>query len=131
MYEMKPEFFTNIEFIDREHKKLFDLAEQVYQLKKSWSVDKFDDIRHVLRELFDYTSQHFQDEERYMEEIGYKRLFTQKIQHKEFVDRLEQFWHEHLEDDEELQADMIQQILDFLSHWLIEHILHQDMLINK
>ncbi len=131
MYVMKPEFFTGIEFIDTEHKKLFDLANKVYELKRVWSVDKFDQIKAVLQELFDYTETHFKDEEAYMESIGYKRLFTQKIQHKEFIDKLHEIWETHLEDTEELQEEIIQNILEFLTHWLIEHILHQDKLIAR
>ena len=33
MYEFKEEFLTGIEMIDREHKRLFEIAENLYQLK--------------------------------------------------------------------------------------------------
>jgi len=34
MYEMKPEYFTGIDFIDKEHARLFAIADEAYQLLK-------------------------------------------------------------------------------------------------
>ena len=32
MYEMKPEYYTGIDFIDQEHTKLFELAQETHDL---------------------------------------------------------------------------------------------------
>lgn len=34
MYEMKPEYYTGIAQIDEEHKKLFEIADEAYELYK-------------------------------------------------------------------------------------------------
>jgi len=43
MYEMKPEYFTGIDFIDKEHARLFAIADEAYQLLKNEFIpDKYD-----------------------------------------------------------------------------------------
>jgi hemerythrin len=128
MYEMKANFYTGIEMIDSEHKRLFDIADSAYQLlQNDFIADKYDDAIALLQELIDYTKTHFADEEKYMEEIGYRRILSQKVMHREFIDKLDSI------DMNDVDADpvhTINEILKFLNEWLIEHILKMDMLIG-
>lgn len=88
MYEMKPEYYIGIEMIDEEHKQLFKYADEAYELlNDEFTPDKYDKIEAILIKLRDYTEKHFTDEENYMESINYKKLFTQKIQHQEFISK--------------------------------------------
>ncbi|PRR82617.1 bacteriohemerythrin [Clostridium vincentii] len=129
MYEMKDEYKTGIKIIDEQHKKLFELAESTYQLlKNDFTVDKYDKIVHLVDELRDYTEFHFKTEEEYMESIGYKRMFTQKIEHMAFVKELKDV---DLTKIDQNQDEAIMKILQFLNDWLVEHILEKDMLIGK
>lgn len=131
MYEMKPEYFTGIEMIDQEHRQLFAYADEVYQLlQEEFQPDKYDNISAVLEKLRNYTKQHFADEEAYMESIQYKRLFTQKIQHQQFIEKLDEMDMKHLGESEDQDAE-IRNILDFLTDWLVNHILYVDGLIGK
>ena len=92
MYEMKPEYYIGIDMIDEEHKQLFKYADEAYELlHDEFTPDKYDKIDAILKNLHDYTVKHFTDEEQYMESINYKKLFTQKIQHQEFIHKLEEF----------------------------------------
>ena len=64
MYEMKPEYYTGVDFVDKEHEKLFDLANEAYDLLfDSFLQDKTDRIIHLISELIDYTRTHFSHEE--------------------------------------------------------------------
>lgn len=131
MYEMKPEYFTGIELIDEEHKQLFEYANEAYELlQMEFTPDKYDHISDILQKLREYTKKHFADEEAYMESIQYKRLFTQKVQHQEFIAKLEEFNLEHL-GEEGKQEEQIMDILNFLTDWLVNHILYVDGLIGK
>jgi hemerythrin len=125
---MKANFYTGIEMIDSEHKRLFDIAESAYQLlQNDFIADKYDDVITLLQELIDYTKTHFADEEKYMEETGYRRILSQKVMHREFIDKLDSI------DMNEVDADpvhTINEILKFLNDWLVEHILKMDMLIG-
>ena len=60
MYEMKPEYYTGIDAIDREHTRLFELAEETYQLlNDDFLQDKTDNLIHLISELINYTRTHF------------------------------------------------------------------------
>ena len=126
MYEMKPEYYIGIDMIDEEHKQLFEYADEAYELlHDEYTPDKYDRIDIILEKLRDYTVKHFADEEQYMESINYKKLFTQKIQHHEFIQKLDEFM-EHHNDDAEDQDEQIMEILKYLTEWLVNHILYVD-----
>ena len=127
MYEMKDEYLTGIEFIDNEHRRLFEIAEETYQLKNEEFIpDKYDQIRNLLNELKDYTAMHFSHEEEYMQSIGYKKLFTQKMQHEAFINWLEEHELESIDEEYEDQDVVIDNILKYLTDWLVSHILDTD-----
>lgn len=131
MYEMKAEYYTGIELIDEEHKQLFAYANEAYELlQDQFIADKYDRIMDILQELRDYTKKHFADEEAYMESINYKRIFTQKVQHQSFIDKLDGIDLESI-DAGENQDGAIADLLEFLTDWLIHHILEVDTLIGK
>lgn len=129
MYEMKDEYLTGIERIDTEHRKLFEIAEQTYQLLQEELIpDKYDHIQALLVELREYTKMHFKHEEEYMVSIQYKKLFTQKTQHEAFVRKLEEIDIDGL--DENQQA-VIEDLLKFLTDWLVSHIMEVDKQIAQ
>lgn len=129
MYEMKKEFYTGIESIDTEHAKLFEIADATYMLlKDDFAYDKYDKIIQLIEELKEYAAFHFKNEEDYMERINHKRLFSQKIEHQAFIDKLNGL--DLMKIDEE-QDQYIEEILEFLNDWLVHHILEKDMLIGK
>jgi hemerythrin len=129
MYEMKEEYYTGIAQIDNEHKRLFELAEEAYQLlHDEYRHDKYDELVAILQELEDYTKTHFQHEEEYMASIDYPAIFIQKAQHKAFIEKLESIDYEEMDDNQE---QSIADILDFLTDWLVNHILKMDKLIAE
>ncbi len=129
MFEMKPEYFTGIELIDTEHAKLFEIANNLYELMKNdYIPDKYDNICAAINELKDYTEYHFTDEEAYMDSIGYKMKFSQKVEHDAFLQKIKEMELTDLDEDQKL---IIFDMLNFLNDWLIHHILEKDMLIGK
>lgn len=129
MYEMKKEFFTGIEGIDNEHSKLFEIADATYMLlKDEFAYDKYDRIIALIEELKDYAEFHFKNEEEYMEKINHKRLFSQKMEHNAFIEKIKGL---DLTSIDEQQDAYIEEILEFLNDWLVHHILEKDMLIGK
>lgn len=131
MYEMKKEYFTGIPMIDEEHAQLFAYANQIYELlQDEFVADKYDNIRDLLGKLEDYAKHHFADEEAYMESIQYKKIFTQKVQHQAFVDELDKYDLDVI-DQAENQQEVISNLLTFVTDWLVEHILNLDTQIGK
>lgn len=127
MYEMKDEYRVGITMIDEEHTHLFELVEEAYQLlKKEFVYDKYDQLMSILQELRDYTKKHFSDEEEYMESIDYPALFIQKAQHKFFIQKLDEIDDMNLDEN---QDEIIEELLVFLTDWLVNHIMKMDKLI--
>ena len=128
MYEFKEEYVTGIESVDAEHKRLFEIADEAYQLtKEEFLVDKYDQVRHILGELKDYALQHFEHEEAYMASINYKHMFIQKVQHDQFREKINDMNLEHLDENTDT---MLAEIWEYLTNWLINHILEHDKQIG-
>jgi hemerythrin len=129
MYEMKPEYFTGIDFIDQEHARLFEIANEAYELLMNQFIpDKYDYILKVIDDLRDYTQIHFKHEEEYMESKGYKRLLSQRVAHNDFTQKMNDI---DMDNMDEHQKDTLLELLDFLNTWLVEHILKKDKLIAE
>ena len=128
MFQMEKKYKIGVPQIDEEHEKLFEIGERAYQLLKDpYVIDKYDKIVEVIEELKAYTVYHFKDEENYMKSINYKRLFTQKIDHADFIRKINDV---NLDKIDENQDEAIMEILTFLNDWLISHILDKDLLIT-
>ena len=121
-YELTPEYLTEIDMIDTEHRKLFDLANQCYELvMDNEAVDRYDRIVALLDELRDY-------EEEYMERVQYERRFSERYQHLRFIQKMNEV---DLDSVDENQQEYLLGILDFLTHWLYGHIKGMDCRIPK
>lgn len=129
MYEFKEEYKTGIDFIDEQHKVLFEIADKTYTLlKNDFVVDKYDKIIALIEELQNYTAFHFKAEEAYMESINYKRMFTQKIEHEAFIKRINDVDFSKIDENQE---EYIISILQLLNDWLSGHIFENDKLIGQ
>jgi hemerythrin len=129
MYEMKPEYYTGIDFIDKEHARLFAIADEAYELlKDQFIVDKYDYIMELINELKEYTRYHFKHEEEYMNSIGYKRILSQKVAHDDFIEKIYEYDSERVDKN---PKETLLELLDFLVTWLVEHISKADKLIGK
>lgn len=132
MYEMKPEYYTGIEAIDKEHERLFELAQETHELlNDNLLLDKTENLNYLISELINYTKIHFSHEETYLEQIRYGQIEVHKKQHREFENKLMAFDLDSAEDNFELQNETVQNLLSFLVNWLISHILKVDMLYVK
>ena len=128
MFEMKPEYYIGIKMIDEQHKHLFEIGNRIYDLLENYLLaDKYDKIVAVIQELSDYTKYHFKTEEDYMMEIKYPKYFSQKVEHDDFIQKIEEI---DLTDIDKDQDKHIRDILTFVFHWVLEHILKKDKLIK-
>ncbi len=128
MITWKGDYCIGIEKIDTQHKKLFEIANGIYKLlKNELYIDKYDRIVSLLDELKDYTIYHFKTEEEYMQGIGYKKLLSHKVQHDDFIEKINNVDYRKI--DENQQAYLLE-LLDFVADWIVHHILENDKLIT-
>lgn len=132
MYEMKPEYYTGIGFIDKEHARLFELAQETHDLLyDSILQDKSDRIVELVSELIDYTRTHFAHEEEFQKSVNYPQFEAHAAQHRKFEDSLSEIDIDALENDLEEQNEAVEKLLEFLVNWLINHIQKVDKLFAQ
>ena len=125
-------YYTGIELVDREHRKLFEIIGEVNALIHNDLLhDKDDEIVRLLDELREYTKFHFEDEEAYMQKINSPMLEAQKRAHQAFVDKLMSIDLDKLEEIDDNQQEYLHELIEFLGGWLINHILKMDTQIAK
>ncbi|MDR3588166.1 MAG: hemerythrin family protein [Negativicutes bacterium] len=128
MVTWKDEYGIGVPEIDEQHKELFEIVNRIQALiSDQLIVDKYDGLVAIIDELKEYTVCHFQAEEAYMMEIGHKKLFTQKVSHQDFVEKMESIDYAQLDND---QNKYLNEILFFVCDWLLTHILKEDKLIT-
>lgn len=129
MLVWKAEYSIGVDIIDIQHKHLFEIIESAFKLlKNDFSDDKYNGIVTIIQDLQQYAKYHFITEEEYMIKIQYNGYFNQKVEHDEFIRRIE------IIDFKQMQRDpqkYIEGILSFVLNWLIDHILLKDRQINQ
>lgn len=127
MLKWKDEYIVGVQVIDEQHEKLFEIAERAYKLlKNEFITDKYDKILEIIDELKTYTMFHFKTEEEYMLSIGYKKYFSHKVQHDDFIKQINGL---DLEKIDLNQDKNIVEILELVVNWIDKHILENDKLI--
>lgn len=103
--------------IDRQHKKLFELAAQM--------VSDSDHMRvmRTLAALSDYVVVHFREEEKLLEQVGYPHLAAHKALHDNFRSRLARLYA----NAGGMTLDQIAaEVRRLINEWLAQHIMAAD-----
>ncbi|MGA2855294.1 MAG: bacteriohemerythrin [Candidatus Sulfotelmatobacter sp.] len=111
---------VNIEFLDRQHERLFDTVNELHQALRSGRGNSA--IYPVLVHLVDYARQHFEAEELLMEKHGFRGLPAHKAEHAMFRRKLAAFLRAHKSG----KAGVPVSLIFFMQTWLKEHILTVD-----
>lgn len=115
-------FSVNMPFIDNQHKKLLDIANDCHKAINDNKAKE--SIFLILNSLIKYAEQHFRDEEKVMKIAGYP---SEKIDehiriHEQLVTEIFNLHQEYRQSEEKT----IHELELFLNNWLIKHILTMD-----
>jgi hemerythrin len=110
--------------IDSQRRKLFNIINRL----KSISCEHYDieSVQPLVAELANYTRYHFATEEKYMGFIQYKDIVRHKIEHKYFEMRMS----DHNLNRDKYYPELLNFLINFLSDWLLLHILEEDRKIG-
>jgi hemerythrin-like metal-binding protein len=116
----KPEYSVGVKEIDLQHRRLVQMIRVLQESIR----DNFDSpaVGRTLRELVQYTRTHFRDEEALMEKIGYADLNRHREAHRKLVGEIVTI----LEGLKAGQTYTGVDLIAFLRHWLVDHILAED-----
>lgn len=131
VFKFTDDCIVGVEQIDNDHRHLFDLINEGFDLlNNEYKDDRYEEIKELLEELENYAEQHFRREEAYMKQIRDPELILQRSQHLYFEEKIEEFLVQNI-DEEENQIEVLGEIMRFLAKWLYQHILSSDSLIGK
>ena len=114
--EWKDEYCVGIDSIDQQHRKLVNLINQLQTAVDYSTGEEFE--RDALDELVDYTKTHFSYEEGLMRDNDYPEFEQHKRQHKEMFEKVEEVLAEYEKDQETAMNNAV----EYLKSWLINHI---------
>ena len=115
-FAWKDEYNVGIESIDKQHRKLVRLINQLTTAADYSTGVEFE--QEALAELVDYTKTHFSYEEGLMKDYGYPDYEPHKAQHEEMIKEVNAVLAEY----EKNSDSAMQNAAIFLKEWLINHI---------
>ena len=123
--EWKKEYEVGVPAIDGQHKKLVELAGNLYAAVTG-SADAYKrDLPKILKGLGDYTVYHFTTEEKLMKKYGYPGAETHKLAHRNFIAEL----NNQVQKLARGSIDDGVQFYEFVGMWLLTHIAKSDKLL--
>lgn len=127
MFVFTKDCLIGVPEIDAEHKKLFELIANTDAALKAGDYGVSEALT-LLNELKQYAVTHFAHEEAYMEEIHDAELERQRAEHATFIEKINTYSFADVTD--ESAKSIMLELLEFLSRWLMGHILGSDILIG-
>ncbi len=124
-FNWKNDYSIGIDVIDKQHRHLLEIGSRIMDLADAKDgFDHYDEIIKVLQELKEYTVYHFGFEEEMMQRYGYEHYDTHKFEHYFVIKKIQKFEREDLD---EKQSETILKLAEFISDWIANHILYEDM----
>lgn len=117
----KKEYETGVVLIDKQHRNLVDIINNLHDAHSQTKEKEI--LRKSIIKLVDYTKYHFNYEEKHMTQFSYNKIEGHKKLHKVFISQLVVILEELKKGD---YLNLTDDILKFLTNWLIGHILKQD-----
>jgi len=118
--EWEPKYSVDIEEIDAHQKKMFELFNQLIDMKRSKTESK--ECINMISVINEYSKLYFSTEEKYLKKKGYPDFGAHSKIHRKFTKCSISLRREISEDIENLTDDVIRELRD----WLINHILTLD-----
>lgn len=118
---------TGIDLIDRQHRELFRRLNLFLDACDAGKGEQ--EVVGLLQFLDDYIAEHFADEERLQEEIGFVFRATHRKQHQRFMQAFTELKRKFL-----LQGPtpvLVAEINRLCVGWLLDHIAEQDRMFGQ
>jgi hemerythrin-like metal-binding protein len=116
-------FSVQHEEIDRQHKKLFDLYNELHETLLHDTVENTTVVRtRTLNNLIEYIDYHFKSEENYLKEINYPDFAKHCQIHNDFSKQVIGY-HKDLENG---QIIFTTSLIKLIRNWIVDHIMIMD-----
>ena len=113
--------------LDSQHQRLIELYNNLYDSLISDNVEEMNAKKlETLNQLLDYTVNHFELEEQFMENSNYPELAEHRQLHRDLADKIRSLHHD-LKDN---KAVLSTSLMKLLRDWIVGHIGHEDKKIG-
>lgn len=117
----KEQYGTDVAIADEQHKKLFNLVNALHEVLPGGDKGS---VGGCLDELIDFVAEHFQTEERLMQEKGYSGYEKHKAEHDKLLATCADIKNKF----EAGETDLTTETTEFVKDWLDRHIPSVDRL---
>lgn len=117
IFKYDESFSVGIDVMDEQHKRLFDVINNLYVAMKKNEPSKI--ISGVIDDLMEYAVYHLNEEEKMMEKYNYSGIKGHKKIHRKIVGQAKDIQHEYNRTKSSVVAI---KLMLFLKDWLIKHI---------
>lgn len=121
---MYPQYYLDIELIDKEHSVLFDLLEDLTRL--TYTMPTRDQCFEKVSVLFEYVMTHLTHEERMLEDHGWPGLTQHKLLHVALGRDLDALFEELMATTDLNCLLFVEKLHAFVLGWLSNHIQEED-----
>lgn len=122
LVDWKPSFNIGNADIDRQHKELVDIINDLHASMTKGTGNK--ELINIMERLTRYTKEHFDFEENLLKKINHPNLQNQIKEHRRSIEKFEEF-NSKLK-KEKININLMNELQDYLKNWLKYHILGQD-----
>ncbi|MGE4298884.1 MAG: bacteriohemerythrin [Desulfovibrionaceae bacterium] len=120
LFRWDDSYLTHIASIDDQHKMLFECVQELHtQLQRG---EDRQGVLDALQGMRGYAAYHFEEEEVLMRDAAYPALEAHVSEHRQFTERIDELERDAPSD----YAAATREMLIFLVHWLVDHILVAD-----
>ena len=116
----KSVYETGIVALDTEHRQLVEQINRLYEAVRDKQTDEV--LLETLTMLQDYTENHFQHEEKLLQEYDYPGLAEHQQIHQQLRNSVQELKTQATSGTQ----DIAKELLGFLRGWLLEHIVNVD-----
>ncbi len=110
--------------LDEDHRKLISIANRVLELNRPNR--DVEEIKLVIRELYDYVKYHFSREENLMRELNYPEIADHHKKHQAIVADMN-----HYLTSSHHMNDILSNFRGLVDKWVINHIMEEDEKIRR
>jgi hemerythrin-like metal-binding protein/PAS domain S-box-containing protein len=125
IFQWTDNFCTGLDEVDQQHRRLVDMLNELDEARTIGGDSRL--VLQLLDSLADYTKYHFASEEKLMADASFDRDERNRhlTRHQDFIKKVADIQIQARQKPEVVSDDLV----DFLSHWLIEHILGTDQIM--
>lgn len=122
-FEWKPDLEIDGSIIDTEHRRLFELANQILEFQEASEHET--EIAQIIKELFDYVQYHFEHEEELMQTAIYPQLDQHHDTHQQIIQEMIQTMSAAAN-----MSQILENFRDLMQRWVVDHIRQEDTKIR-